>query len=124
MKKSVLAATTFLAFAGFTGAFAADLPTRAYTSPPVVAQVYNWTGLYVGVNGGYGWGTQDPLTLISNRFDRSSFNINGGMVGGTVGAQIQQGYVCSVLRAILIGRISRAAASQPRQLRGRRRPLP
>ena len=33
------------------------------------------------------------MTLFSNRFDRSSFNINGGMFGGTVGAQIQQGYV-------------------------------
>src|SRR5450631_639066 len=72
---------------------AADLPTKAYAPAPVVATVYNWTGLYVGVNGGYGWGTQDPLTLFSNRFDRSSFNINGGMFGGTVGAQIQQGYV-------------------------------
>jgi outer membrane immunogenic protein len=71
---------------------AADLPTKAYAPTPV-AQVYNWTGLYVGVNGGYGWGTQDPLTLFSDRFDRSSFNINGGMFGGTVGAQIQQGYI-------------------------------
>jgi outer membrane immunogenic protein len=31
--------------------------------------------------------------LLSNRFDRTDFNINGGMVGGTFGAQIQQGYV-------------------------------
>jgi len=71
---------------------AADLAVKAGPAP-VVAQVYNWTGFYVGVNGGYGWGTQDPLTLFSNRFDRSSFNISGGMFGGTIGAQIQQGYV-------------------------------
>ena len=72
---------------------AADLPTKAYAPAPVVAQVYNWTGIYVGANGGYGWGTQDPLTLFSNNLDRTSFNINGGMFGGTIGAQIQQGYV-------------------------------
>ena len=72
---------------------AADLPAKAYGPLPVMAQVYNWTGLYVGVNGGYGWGAQDPLTLVSNRFDRTSFDINGGMFGGTMGAQIQQGYV-------------------------------
>jgi outer membrane immunogenic protein len=72
---------------------AADLPAKAYVPAPVVAQVYNWTGFYVGVNGGYGWGTQDPLTLFSNTFDRTNFNINGGMFGGTIGAQIQQGYV-------------------------------
>jgi len=71
---------------------AADLPVKA-APPPMVAQVYNWTGLYVGVNGGWGWGQQDPLTPLSNRFDRSSFDINGGMVGGTFGAQIQQGYI-------------------------------
>ena len=66
---------------------------QAYKSAPVASQVYNWTGLYVGVNGGYGTGTQDPLTLVSGRFDRASFDISGAMFGGTMGAQIQQGFV-------------------------------
>ena len=70
---------------------AADLAVR--TPTPVPASVYSWTGLYVGVNGGYGWGQQDPLNLFSARFDRASFNVNGGVIGGTFGAQIQQGYV-------------------------------
>jgi outer membrane immunogenic protein len=91
MKKLVIGAA--FAAVGSAGAFAADLPMQAYKSAPVVAQVYNWTGFYVGVNGGYGWGSQDPLTLVSNRFDRTSFNVSGGMFGGTMGAQIQQGYV-------------------------------
>ena len=91
MKKLIVGAA--LAAISAAGATAADLPMQSYKSPPVVAQVYNWTGFYVGVNGGYGWGTQDPMTPLSNRFDRTSFNTSGGMFGGTIGAQIQQGYV-------------------------------
>ena len=90
--KKLIGAAAFVAMSS-AAAFAADLPMHTYKSAPVAAQVYNWTGMYVGVNGGYGWGTQDPLTLFSNRFDRSSFGISGGMFGGTIGAQIQQGYV-------------------------------
>ncbi len=74
-------------------AHAADLAVKAPPAPLPVAAVYNWTGLYIGVNGGYGWGRQDPLDLISTRFDRASFDIRGGMVGGTAGAQIQQGAI-------------------------------
>jgi outer membrane immunogenic protein len=91
MKKLIVAAAC--AALSSASAFAADLPQQTYKAPPIVAQVYNWTGIYVGVNGGYGWGSQDPLTLFTNAFDRTSFDISGGMLGGTVGAQIQQGYV-------------------------------
>src|SRR5664279_4192344 len=91
MKKLIIGAA--LVVMGAASASAADLPVQSYKSAPVVAQVYNWTGFYVGVNGGYGWGTQDPMTPLSNRFDRTSFNTSGGMFGGTIGAQIQQGYV-------------------------------
>jgi outer membrane immunogenic protein len=94
MKKILLSTSAVVALLTTSlVAQAADLPTKAYGPAPVMAQVYNWTGLYVGVNGGWGWGQQDPLTPFSNRFDRTSFNINGGMIGGTIGAQIQQGYV-------------------------------
>jgi outer membrane immunogenic protein len=94
MKKILVSMSTAMALISTSMiAQAADLPTKTYAPPPVVAQVYNWTGLYVGVNGGYGWGSQDPLAPFSNNFDRTSFSTSGGMIGGTIGAQIQQGYV-------------------------------
>src|SRR5262245_58976987 len=75
-------------------AYAADLPPRPARAPVAVqAPVYNWTGLYIGINGGYGWGRQDPLALITSQYDPFSFDINGWMIGGTVGAQIQSGRV-------------------------------
>lgn len=73
---------------------AADLPTRK--APPSLytpAPAYNWGGAYVGINGGYGFGQQDPLAIITSKFDHASFDINGGAFGGTAGLQIQQGHV-------------------------------
>jgi outer membrane immunogenic protein len=75
-------------------AHAADLPARApYSPPPVNAPVYNWTGIYLGINGGYGWGRQDPLSLITSQYDTVNTDIGGWMIGGTFGAQIQSGHV-------------------------------
>jgi outer membrane immunogenic protein len=50
---SVSTAAFALVFAG--AAQAADLPTAPAYKAPAVAAVYNWTGMYVGVNGSYGW---------------------------------------------------------------------
>jgi outer membrane immunogenic protein len=76
-----------------THAFAADLPAQVPYRAPVVEAVYNWTGIYLGVNGGYGTGTQDPLSLFSNDFSSFNYSLSGGLVGGTLGAQIQSGHV-------------------------------
>src|SRR5450631_2644583 len=91
---------TTIALAAFVGAVhpvtAADLPTRpAYSPAPMMSPVpvYNWTGIYVGINGGYGWGRQDPLSIMTNRFDSASLGFSGGVFGGTIGAQIQSGHV-------------------------------
>jgi hypothetical protein len=72
-------------------AMAADLAIRA----PVVSRVatYNWTGIYLGVNGGYMWGQQDPFNVITDRFDQLSTGLNGGFVGGTMGGQVQVAHV-------------------------------
>jgi outer membrane immunogenic protein len=75
-------------------ASAADLPRRPPPAPLLApTPVYNWTGIYFGLNGGGGWGQQDPLNLITNRFDGQSVGFSGGVFGGTAGAQIQSGHV-------------------------------
>jgi len=53
MRKLVIAAAAL----GFTGtAYAADMPLLK--APPMLAAP-GWTGFYIGVNGGGGWGTSD-----------------------------------------------------------------
>ena len=53
MKKIVLAAAVLAL--GTVSASAADLAARPYTkAPPMVAAVYDWSGFYIGANGGWG----------------------------------------------------------------------
>jgi outer membrane immunogenic protein len=79
MKKILLASVALLGFAG--AASAADLPVRAAPPAPIIAAVpvFTWTGFYVGVNAGYGWNTNDSITVGGVRFDLDD---EGGFVGG------------------------------------------
>jgi outer membrane immunogenic protein len=79
MKKILLASVALFGFAG--AASAADLPVRSAPPAPVVAAVpvFTWTGFYVGVNAGYGWNTNDSITVGGVRFDLDD---EGGFVGG------------------------------------------
>jgi outer membrane immunogenic protein len=63
----------------------------AYAVPPVAA--YNWTGIYLGANGGYAFGQSTPMGLFTDSFSAFSINANGWLAGATVGAQIQSGHV-------------------------------
>jgi outer membrane immunogenic protein len=56
MKKPFLAAC--LSVAAMTQALAGDLPLeRRYAAPETYRSLFNWTGFYVGGNGGYAWGS-------------------------------------------------------------------
>jgi len=46
-------------------ALAADLPVKAPPPSPPPAPVYTWTGFYVGLNAGYGWGTSNDATTTT-----------------------------------------------------------
>jgi outer membrane immunogenic protein len=88
MKRLLLASVGVLALGG--AAAAADLPPAPPTTPyykaPPYNPAYNWSGFYVGINGGGGWGRSDWTTT-------SSFNTSGGLVGGTVGYNYQMNQV-------------------------------
>ena len=77
-------------------AWAADLPVPAGPVPAYypVATVYDWGGGYIGINGGYAFGQSewgaDPLDL-SGLSSTGNFNVNGGLVGGTIGVSGQWG---------------------------------
>ena len=81
MKRLILAAMGLLSVAGM--AAAADLPGRyPVNKAPIYSQVYRWTGFYVGINGGGGWG--------SSRWDGiATFDVSGGLFGVTGGYNYQ-----------------------------------
>jgi outer membrane immunogenic protein len=86
MKKLALAISVLAISAA--GALAADLGTPVYKAPiaaPIA--VYDWTGFYVGLNGGYSWGKSSntynvtlPATIASQ-----SQSMNGWVFGGQAG---------------------------------------
>jgi len=85
MRKFLLAGAVVLASA--VAANAADLrpaPAMPTKAPPFVPTVFDWTGFYVGVNGGGGWGRS--RSDLSGRIDTS-----GGVAGGTAGYNAQFG---------------------------------
>ncbi len=68
------------------GAQAADLNRGAYKAPAYSAPVYaNWSGLYVGINGGYGFGKSNW------DFPATSPSPKGALAGLTLGYNYQTG---------------------------------
>ena len=86
--KKILLGTVALAALGLAApAIAADLPAKApiYTKAPVLATIYNWTGFYVGVDAGYGWGRYTQF----GAGDGPGVNPSGFVFGGHVGYNYQ-----------------------------------
>jgi outer membrane immunogenic protein len=94
MKKFLIASVATLALSAGS-AFAADMgmPLKAPPPPP---PAFSWTGFYIGLNAGYGWGrTDDDVNYLPsaaafgvNPFTASA-NMGGGFGGGQIGYNAQ-----------------------------------
>ena len=99
-----------LALVGSAGmALAADLPNY---QPPPASQVYNpapaydWTGPYVGLTGGYGWGTSSGW--IGGAYAGYNFQVNPNWVVGLEGDIVATGKSSNSWDSTLRGRLGYA----------------
>jgi outer membrane immunogenic protein len=89
--RSIIVAAA-LCLIGAVQALAADIEVP--TAPPPNAPVnyftrpVDWGGLYLGVNGGYAFGTS---VWTNAGLSTGNFNANGGLVGGTLGINYANG---------------------------------
>lgn len=77
-----------LAKFGVNYRFGPDGPPAIAPSRP--ASGYNWTGGYVGVQAGYGFGRKHWLTADGDS-DGDRFDVRGWLAGGTAGVNVQAG---------------------------------
>jgi outer membrane immunogenic protein len=93
MKKLLLGTLGLVAMGA--PAVAADLPARTYSPPPpVVAPVlYDWTGFYIGANGGWAQSHNcvDFLPVGGVLVTDACANKSGGIFGGQIGYRWQWG---------------------------------
>ena len=92
--------TTIVSLGLTSMAAAADLPARAPATysraPAIIEAAYNWSGFYVGINGG---GATSSIDWNADPFpgfgggDEGSHKATGGTVGGQIGYRWQTGPV-------------------------------
>jgi outer membrane immunogenic protein len=92
MKKFLLGTVGLVALSMAAPASAADLAARPYTKAPpaMVAAYYDWSGFYVGMNGG--WGSSRNCwtdTSFGVAVADGCHNATGGTVGGQIGYRWQ-----------------------------------
>jgi outer membrane immunogenic protein len=101
MKRVIILAAATIAVVGAAPAFAADLPARAPATyskaPAIVEAAYDWSGFYVGINGGGGTSKFD--WNFDGVGDEGSHNATGGTVGGQFGYRWQMSSVVFGLEA-------------------------
>jgi outer membrane immunogenic protein len=97
MNRLAVVGAGLLSIAGFaSAASAADLPARTYTkAPPVVAPIYNWSGFYIGLNGG-GASSHNCWDLTATigvgavpPTSGGCHDATGGLAGGQIGYRWQ-----------------------------------
>ena len=92
MKSFLLATVGLVALVGMAApASAADMAVKAPPPAPLPV-IYNWSGFYIGGNGGWGqsrncWDFVDVVVL--GTFDEGCSSRSGGVVGGQIGYRWQ-----------------------------------
>jgi outer membrane immunogenic protein len=90
MKRLIILAAAAITVGAAAPAAAADLPARApaYSkAPAIVEAAYDWSGFYVGINGG---GATSSIDWNADGFgDEGSHTASGGTVGGQFGYRWQ-----------------------------------
>jgi outer membrane immunogenic protein len=91
MKKTLLGAVGLVLSAA--PAMAADLPARTYTkAPAMVTAIYDWSGFYIGIDGGGGSSRECWTTNVGAAVPNVSegcHDATGGMIGGQIGYRWQ-----------------------------------
>lgn len=88
-KCRLLTAAFGLLFASGAPGLAADMPLKA----PPAAPPYDWNGFYVGIEGGGATGRSNQIAGGPLGFGSltNTYNVGGGLIGGTVGYNFQTG---------------------------------
>jgi len=90
---------SFLGYVGLVAlgmaapASAADMAARPYKAPPPIVAIYDWSGFYIGANGGGGWSHKcwdvtnfrAPIAPVRE----GCHDASGGAVGGQIGYRWQ-----------------------------------
>jgi opacity protein-like surface antigen len=102
MKRVMLSAALGAALVNLCmqGAAAADLPAppaSPNSSAAVPVQRWDWSGLYLGIHGGWGFGRDPFATLVTDPTGSTSTYLNGVnsrgyIAGGHVGYNVQRGW--------------------------------
>jgi outer membrane immunogenic protein len=88
MKKFLLGTVGLVALGVAAPASAADMAVKA-PPPPVVAPIYNWTGFYIGANGGWAQSRNCVDFILVADFADGCRDRSGGVVGGQLGYRWQ-----------------------------------
>src|SRR5712675_490058 len=95
MKTFLLGAVGLVALGLAAPAPAADLAARPYTKAPgpMMAAIYDWSGFYIGANGGWGSSRKcwDQNTGLGGTFlaNEGCHDATGGVAGGQIGYRWQ-----------------------------------
>jgi outer membrane immunogenic protein len=95
--KTLMGAVGLIVLGLSAPASAADLAPRPYTkAPPMVAAIYDWSGFYVGINGGGGsyhdcWDVTENVAgvVFAPPVSMGCHDATGGTVGGQIGYRWQ-----------------------------------